>query len=164
MSAQGKQPPAARKALPSVVRLHHARPRLRSPGLRIDKNTASPERAQQMGTGQTPSRKPEQSTWVTNAEQHGNAPLFVPRCASRRETATLLRGDCRALSGLITLMGRVTQGDVIARGARDDVWADMFCPFGAVLALAEAEFVAVCACHTVCCPAGQRLCHRVNCQ
>jgi hypothetical protein len=48
MSAQGKQPRAPRQTMPCVVGLRHARPRLRSPGLRIAESAQSPERAQQM--------------------------------------------------------------------------------------------------------------------
>jgi hypothetical protein len=47
MSAQGKQPRAPQEIVPCVVGSQHARPRLRSPGLRVAESAQSPERAQQ---------------------------------------------------------------------------------------------------------------------
>ena len=129
MSAQGKQPRAPRQTMPCVVGLHHARPRLRSPGLRIAESAQSPERAQQMANQTNTDSQARTIGDRTNAAQRGDAPSIARRCASRRQTAAPVRGDCCALSGLLGLIVSLTQGGVTARKTRSHLpWADMLRP------------------------------------
>ena len=125
----GKQPRAPRKALPCEIGLHHARPRLRSPGLRMAESAQSPERAQQMANQTNTDSQARTIGDRTNAAQRGDAPSIARRCASRRETAAPVRGDCCALSGLLGFIVSLTQGGVTARKTRSHLpWADMLRP------------------------------------
>ena len=129
MSAQGKQPRAPRQTMPCVVGLHHARPRLRSPGLRIAESAQSPERAQQMADQTNTDSQTRTIRDRTHAKQRRNASSIAPRSASRLETAVPVGGDCCALSGLMGLFVSLTQGCAIARKTRGRFpWADMLRP------------------------------------
>ena len=132
MSAQGKQPRAPRQATPSVFGSPHARPRLRSPGLRIAHSAPSPERAQQMADQinadwQTGSIGDQNECGTTS---HRIALSVARRAAcSASGTATSVRGDCCALSGLLEMSLLVTQGGVSARKTRGHLpWAVMLRP------------------------------------
>jgi hypothetical protein len=88
MSAQGKQPRAPRQATPSVFGSPHARPRLRSPGLRIAHSTPSPERAQQMADQinadwQTGSIGDQNECGTTSHRVVGRASCSVQRVGNR---------------------------------------------------------------------------------
>jgi hypothetical protein len=128
MSAQGKQPRAPRQATPPVFGSPHARPRLRSPGLRIAHSAPSPERAQQMADQinadwQTGSIGDQNECGTTSHRVVGRA------SCSASGTAASVRGDCCALSGLLEIFILVTQGDVSARKTRGHLpWAVMLRP------------------------------------
>jgi hypothetical protein len=102
MSAQGKQPRAPRQALPCVVGLHHAQPRLRSPGLRTVISAQSPERAQQMAVqkntdSQNGSIHRDDQCQTTSRRNLERALLRV----ASRGTAAPVRGECCARSRLL---------------------------------------------------------------
>jgi hypothetical protein len=130
MSAQGKQPRAQREALRCVVGLHHARPRLRSPGVRMAGSAQSPERAQQMA-GQTITGSQTRTICggdqfrTTSERTIDRAPLRVASGNRRTGRWRLLR-PFRAVGNILV---SATQGGVAARKTRGHFpWADMLRP------------------------------------